>query len=53
VDDLGEMLAQLAASGVEVVQGPESHENGTFAWIMDPDGNKVEPWEPKTQPHPL
>lgn len=47
VDDLGEMLEQLRAGGVEVVQGPESHENGKFAWIMDPDGNKVELWEPK------
>jgi hypothetical protein len=32
---------------VEVIQGPESHENGKFAWIMDPDGNKVELWEPR------
>jgi predicted enzyme related to lactoylglutathione lyase len=47
VDDLGEMLDQLRAEGVEVVSGPESHENGKFAWIMDPDGNKVELWEPK------
>jgi len=46
VDNLGEMLAQLRASGVEVIGGPESHENGKFAWIMDPDGNKVELWEP-------
>lgn len=46
VDNLGEMLAQLKAGGVEIVQGPESHENGKFAWIMDPDGNKVELWEP-------
>jgi len=46
VDDLDEMLAQLRADGVEVVGGPESHENGKFAWIMDPDGNKVELWEP-------
>jgi predicted enzyme related to lactoylglutathione lyase len=46
VDDLGEMLAQLRAGGVEIVGGPESHENGTFAWIMDPDGNKVELWQP-------
>jgi len=46
VDDLGEMLEQLRAGGVEVLQGPESHENGRFAWIMDPDGNKVELWEP-------
>ena len=47
VDDLDGMLAQLRAAGVEIVGGPESHENGKFAWILDPDGNKVELWEPK------
>jgi predicted enzyme related to lactoylglutathione lyase len=46
VDDLTGLLEQLRANGVEVLQGPESHENGKFAWIMDPDGNKVELWEP-------
>ena len=46
VDNLGELLDQLRAGGIEVVSGPESHENGKFAWIMDPDGNKVELWEP-------
>lgn len=46
VDYLEELLADLGAAGVAVVQGPESHENGKFAWIMDPDGNKVELWEP-------
>ena len=46
VDNLGEMLAQLQAAGIAVVGGPESHENGKFAWIMDPDGNKVELWQP-------
>ncbi len=46
VDDLDALLAQLQADGVAVVAGPESHENGKFAWIMDPDGNKVELWEP-------
>lgn len=46
VDDLDGLLAQLRADGVAVVAGPESHENGKFAWIMDPDGNKVELWEP-------
>ena len=46
VDNLDEMLAQLRAGGVEIVGGPESHENGKFAWIVDPDGNKVELWEP-------
>jgi predicted enzyme related to lactoylglutathione lyase len=46
VDDLAGMLARLKENGVDIIQGPESHENGTFAWIMDPDGNKVELWEP-------
>jgi predicted enzyme related to lactoylglutathione lyase len=46
VDNLDEMIAQLRAGGIEVIRGPESHENGKFAWIMDPDGNKVELWEP-------
>ena len=46
VDNLDDMLAQLRAGGVEIVGGPESHENGKFAWIVDPDGNKVELWEP-------
>jgi predicted enzyme related to lactoylglutathione lyase len=46
VDDLDALLAQLQADGIGVVAGPESHENGKFAWIMDPDGNKVELWEP-------
>jgi catechol 2,3-dioxygenase-like lactoylglutathione lyase family enzyme len=47
VDNLGEMIQQLKADGIEIWKGPESHENGKFAWIMDPDGNKVELWEPK------
>jgi predicted enzyme related to lactoylglutathione lyase len=46
VDNLEEMIAQLRAGGVEIIQGPESHENGKFAWIIDPEGNKVELWEP-------
>jgi len=46
VDNLDEMLAQLRADGIEIVKGPDSDVNGKFAWIMDPDGNKVELWEP-------
>jgi predicted enzyme related to lactoylglutathione lyase len=46
VDNLDEMLNQLRTAGVEIVSGPESYENGKFAWIMDPDGNKLELWEP-------
>jgi len=47
VDDLVELLAQLDSAGVECVKGPVEEFNGKFAWIMDPEGNKVELWEPK------
>ena len=47
VDDMDGMIAQLTGAGVPILQGPEAHENGRFAWIMDPEGNKVELWEPK------
>lgn len=47
VDDMKGLLAQLNAAGVPTFKGPETHENGTFAWVIDPDGNKVELWEPK------
>lgn len=47
VDDLEQLIKQLGRADIEVVQGPEYHENGAFAWIMDPDGNKIELWEPK------
>jgi predicted enzyme related to lactoylglutathione lyase len=46
VDDLAALLTQLRSDGVTIVSGPESHENGHFAWILDPDGNKVELWQP-------
>ncbi|MEM6639697.1 MAG: VOC family protein [Pseudomonadota bacterium] len=46
VDDLLTLLAQLAADGIEPIKGPEFHENGRFAWILDPDGNKIELWQP-------
>ena len=47
VDDLEAMIEQLTAAGIDILQGPEYHENGVFAWIMDPEGNKIELWEPK------
>lgn len=47
VDDLDALLAALQGAGVTVVKEKETHENGSFAWILDPDGNKLELWEPK------
>lgn len=46
VDNMDDLIANLKQNGVEIHSGPESHENGKFAWIIDPDGNKVELWEP-------
>lgn len=48
VDDMNAMISQLEDGGVEILAGPEYHENGIFLWILDPDGNKIELWEPKT-----
>ncbi len=47
VDDLDGLLANLRAAGIEILKGPDADDNGKFAWIVDPDGNKVELWEPK------
>ena len=46
VDNLDALLAHLRAAGVQIVDGPQTDDNGKFAWIMDPDENKVELWEP-------
>jgi predicted enzyme related to lactoylglutathione lyase len=47
IDNMAEMIEQLKAGGVAIHQGPEYHENGAILWLIDPDGNKVELWEPK------
>src|SRR5262245_16373425 len=46
VDDLDAMLAQLREAGVEVVGTPEDSEFGRFGWVLDPEGNKLELWQP-------
>lgn len=47
VDDMDALLARLHAKGVAVLKRDDSDPNGRFAWILDPEGNKVELWEPK------
>jgi len=47
VDDMVGLIGKLRHAGVKILKGPESHENGKFSWIMDPEGNKIELWEPK------
>ena len=47
VDELEALLANLRAAGIEILKRFDDDDNGKFAWIVDPDGNKVELWEPK------
>jgi len=47
VDDLDEAIKQVAAGGVQVVGAIEKFDYGSFGWFIDPDGNKVELWQPK------
>ncbi len=46
VADLDALLVELRAAGVELAGEPTSEANGKFAWILDPEGNKIELWEP-------
>jgi predicted enzyme related to lactoylglutathione lyase len=46
VDDLDAILAKLSENGVQIDPKREDYDYGRFAWIFDPDGNKIELWEP-------
>jgi len=47
VDDMDAFLALLQAKDVAVLKRSDDDANGRFAWILDPEGNKIELWEPK------
>lgn len=49
VDDLDGVLAKAAEAGVQPLSREDGDENGRFAWIMDPEGLKLELWEPKPE----
>ena len=46
VENLDAVLEALRAEGVWVDDKREDDENGRFAWIMDPEGRRIELWEP-------
>jgi len=46
VGNLHELLAVLKEEGVTIVGKVEEYEYGKFGWIIDPEGNKIELWEP-------
>lgn len=47
VDDLAEMLSQLRAAGVETSDDTFEDINGRFGHCWDPEGNRIQLWEPK------
>jgi predicted enzyme related to lactoylglutathione lyase len=47
VDNLEEALAQVKEGGAQVVGEIQREDYGDFGWFIDPDGNKVELWQPK------
>jgi predicted enzyme related to lactoylglutathione lyase len=46
VANLEELVTALQAEGVDVKANTEESEFGKFGWVMDPEGNRVELWEP-------
>ncbi len=46
VADLNALLAALRAEGCNVLNQLDESEYGKFGWVIDPEGNKVELWEP-------
>ena len=46
VNDLSAVLAALKAEGCAVDERTEESELGRFGWVMDPEGNRVELWQP-------
>ena len=47
VDDLDGMVERIEAKGGRIVKRDDQDGNGRFAWVLDPDGNNIELWEPK------
>jgi catechol 2,3-dioxygenase-like lactoylglutathione lyase family enzyme len=51
VDDMDAFLARLRAKGVAILKRDDDA-NGRFAWLLDPEGNKIELWQPKPSSSP-
>ena len=50
VDDLDAALKNVALGGATVLPEREDYDYGQFGWIIDPDGNRVELWQPPEDP---
>jgi len=49
VDDMDAFVVRLKAKGVAILKRDDSDPSGKFAWILDPDGTKIELWQPKAK----
>ena len=47
VADLDRMLAQLRSAGAQVDDRIDDYDYGRFGWALDPEGNRIELWQPK------
>jgi predicted enzyme related to lactoylglutathione lyase len=47
VDDMDAFVARLQEKGVTILKREDDDQNGRFAWIVDPEGRKIELWEPR------
>jgi len=47
VDDLDAFIARLESKGVAILSRDDSDPHGNFAWLVDPDGTKIELWQAK------
>ena len=47
VQNLKDLMIELEKEGVNIVGAVEETDYGNFGWILDPEGNKIELWEPK------
>lgn len=45
VENLDALVAELRNEGIELIGEPLEEEFGKFAWLLDPEGNKIELWE--------
>jgi predicted enzyme related to lactoylglutathione lyase len=47
VDDLDAFIGKLEKKGVTILKREDDESAGKFAWILDPDGTKIELWQPQ------
>jgi predicted enzyme related to lactoylglutathione lyase len=50
VDNLDAIIARLESKGEKILKRDDSDPSGHFAWILDPDGTKIELWQPTKKP---